>query len=481
GNVSFSYDSGIQFLGDNFVHLGGAGLELGDGSQSDTVEGCVFTDISANGLELGGVNLPEGDAGQLTRDNRIANNHIYNVAAEFHGGVGIDVGYAQRTLIEHNQLDHLPYSGISLGWGGWPDKIQRAGVANNSRDNLVANNLIFDHMQLLADGGGIYMQGLTGPSLANGEKLIGNVIYNQLGSGHGIYTDNGCNNVTAKGNVVFHINFDNWGGRHKNYYDGGGKTSDYFDCEDNYWQQDGTDSSAENVTLKNNRIISKLDQAPAEILQNAGLQSAFKKILDRQFGNPAAPEPPSRVAAFAGNGFALVAWNPSVFEGGAPVQSYTAISSKGEKATIPIAEFNVKGYAKISGIADSAGRTFAVMANNANGTSAPSLPSEIVTPNSKPITPPSAPASASVSIGDGMATIHFAPPDNDGGSPVLAYAVTVNPGGRKVMFTGRKVLVLGGRHVTFDVVDGLENGKTYTFDVAAVNSAGEGAAKTTKA
>jgi len=29
-------------------------------------------------------------------------------------------------------------------------------------------------------------------------------------------------------------------------------------------------------------------------------------------------------------------------------------------------------------------------------------------------------------------------------------------------------------------VDGLESGKTYTFDVAAVNSAGEGPAKTAR-
>ena len=71
GNVSFRYDHQIQFLGDAFVHLGGAGLELGDGSQADTVEGCVFTDISANGLELGGVDLPEGNAAQVTRDNQI--------------------------------------------------------------------------------------------------------------------------------------------------------------------------------------------------------------------------------------------------------------------------------------------------------------------------------------------------------------------------------------------------------------------------
>src|SRR5437764_15259880 len=31
-NVSFSYDSGIEFFGDLFTHLGAAGLDLADGS-----------------------------------------------------------------------------------------------------------------------------------------------------------------------------------------------------------------------------------------------------------------------------------------------------------------------------------------------------------------------------------------------------------------------------------------------------------------
>ncbi|HZM06454.1 MAG TPA: right-handed parallel beta-helix repeat-containing protein, partial [Candidatus Saccharimonadales bacterium] len=163
GNISFSRDQQIQFLRCAFVHLGGAGLELGDGSQSDLVEGCVFTDISANGLELGGVDRPDATGGDITRENRIVNNHIYDVAAEFHGGIGLCVGYAQRTVIQHNQLDHLPYSAISMGWGGWPDKIKQAGVSNFSENNRVADNLIFDHMLLLADGAAIYTQGLTGP------------------------------------------------------------------------------------------------------------------------------------------------------------------------------------------------------------------------------------------------------------------------------------------------------------------------------
>jgi hypothetical protein len=481
GNVTFSFDNHVRFLGDAFVHLGGAGLELGTGTQSDSVEGCVFTDISANGIELGGVDLPEASDTQVTRDNRIVNNHIYNVAAEFHGGIGIDVGYTQRTLIQHNQIDHQPYSGISMGWGGWLDKIRRAGVANNSCDAVVANNLIFDHMLLLADGGGIYTQGLTGPSLAEGEKLTGNVIHDQYGSGHGIYTDNGCNNVTARSNVIFHTDHDNWGGRHHDYYPGEeNKGSDAFDFENNYWQQGDPDSSAQNVTLKNNQIIASLDQAPAAYVENAGLEAMYQNLLSQTFCSPAAPEPPSRVAAYAASGRSWVTWNPAAFDGGAPVDSYTVTASTGGQASISADDFRAKAFVEVDNLPASGDLTFTVTAHNANGTSSPSLPSNPVTMHTGTINPPSAPGAAFARVVDGRASIHFQAPDNDGGAPVTSYLVTINPGGRQVSFTGRQILVLGGRHATFSVVDGLDASVTNTFELSAVNQAGPGPATTAR-
>ncbi|HEY4460304.1 MAG TPA: right-handed parallel beta-helix repeat-containing protein [Pseudonocardiaceae bacterium] len=166
GNVSVGYAQDIHFDHDYFVHLGAAGLDLGDGSQNDTVTACVFTDISGNGLDVGGVDANEPSSAQQTTGIVVKDSHFTNIADEYQGGVGIDVGYVATSTFENNQIDHLPYTGISVGWGGWPDKVKLPAEPNYSHGNAFTDNLIFDHMSVLSDGGGIYTNGITGTSLA---------------------------------------------------------------------------------------------------------------------------------------------------------------------------------------------------------------------------------------------------------------------------------------------------------------------------
>lgn len=479
GNVSFAFGHNIRFMRDNFVHLGAAGLDLGDGAQNDRVEGCVFKDISGNGLELAGVNAPLAPAREFAGDNRIDNNLMEDVGAEYRGGIGIVIGYARRTLVAHNQIDQLPYASISIGWGGWPDKIHMAGQANNSARNVISDNLIHDEMLVLSDGGGIYTQGLTGKSLADGERVTGNVVSNQWSSGHAIYTDNGSSMITISGNVMIQTDHDNWGSRHRDYYDNNaGKVFDPLVIENNWWQQGDEDSSKENVTVENNHVIASLAEAPAEILHAAGLEPAYRDILALRFAKPAPPEPPTRVAAWAGDGYADVTWNPSVAQGGSPVKQYIVHASNGSGAGISAANFWKYAYVKVPNLPNGAPVTFTVTALNAQGTSVASLPSLPVTPADRKLDPPAAPEGVSVLAGKGDVSVHFRLPPEDHNaverSPILAYQVTVDPGGRKVIFTGRNIVVLEGRHTTFDVIGGLTSGKAYTFSVAAVNNAGAG-------
>jgi hypothetical protein len=488
GNVSLQFAHNVQFLNDEFLHLGGAGLSLGNGAQNNLVQGCIFADISGNGLQLGGVDTPLAPIAEFTANNRIENNLFRNVGAEYRGGIAIVGGYARDTVIAHNQIDHVPYAAISMGWGGWPDKIKLAGQANNSARNVVRNNLIHDLMLVLSDGGGIYTQGLTGPDLENGEKITGNVIYNQYGSGHQIYSDNGSSMMTIQGNVLYNTNHDNWGSRHRNYYDGkDGQDNDPLLIEGNYWQQGDADSSKSSVTVRNNRLIDSLAQAPRAILDNAGLESAYKSQLEQRYAQlcPAvAPEAPSRVAAAPGNGFAYVTFNPPVANGNLPVQSYTVAASTGATFTTPAEEFDKLAYLRFPSLSNGQAVTFSVTATNAAGTSVTSLPSLAITPQERAIKAPSAPSVVSAHPGEhGEVSIHFQSPEverkGDDPSPITAYVVTVEPGGRKETFTGRNIVVLQeGKHTTFKVISGLKPG-TYTFRVAAVNEAGEGDAATT--
>jgi hypothetical protein len=480
GNIDMAYDQNVQFLGDDFTHLGAAGLRLGDGSQNDTVQGSVFTDISGNGLELGGVDDPEPTAAvQDTTGNQILDNHLYALPVEYHGGVGIDVGYAEHTTIAHNQIDNTAYTAISLGWGGWPDKIGQPATPNYSNDNLVADNLIQNPMQMLADGGAIYTQGITGTSLTDGEHITGNVILGAMDHGHAIYTDNGSTFITADGNVEFG-NENDWGSRHTDYTSGA-TGDDPLLIENNYWQQGDQDNSSSNVTEASNHIISSLRQAPAGILENAGLQGPFRSLGSEVSADPGVPVAPDQIAAFAAAGQGYVAWNPSFVSNGAPVSAYRVTAAPGgAHTTISAAAYGRLSYAVVPGLTDGTAYTFTVQAINRAGASAPSLPSAPVTVAATAGSVPTAPASVSLEPGTGAVSLHITAPNSQGGTPVTGYTIS-GPGIPTTKFTGHHVLWgATGSNSIFTTVGGLKDLVPYTFNIAATNAAGTGPAASTQ-
>jgi hypothetical protein len=280
--VDLTYAHNIHFDHDYFVHLGAAGLDLGDGSQNDTVTACVFTDISGNGLDLGGVDLNEPSGVQATSGNTVKDSHFYNTSVEYQGGVAVDVGYTEHSTFLDNQIDDVPYTGISVGWGGWPDKVSLPAEPNYSNDNAFTDNLIYDHMSVLADGGGIYTNGITGSSLATGETLTGNLIHDQISpTGHGLYTDNGASYITISGNAEYTIAADVWGSNHTNYTLDNG-TYDPLQIEGNYWPDGPAAYNAKSVLIANNTDITASSQIPAAIVSAAGIQSPYTSILGWQ-------------------------------------------------------------------------------------------------------------------------------------------------------------------------------------------------------
>jgi hypothetical protein len=192
-NVVFYAAHKIDFEQNLFTHLGGAGLDLYGGSQDNTVNGNLFTDISGSGIQLGDVINPNpSDIRLEDTGNRITNNLISNVANQYQGGVGIFAGYVANTVISHNDVSDLPYTGISIGWG-WSKT-----PANDMVNNQVTDNNVHTVMQLLTDGGGIYTNGLESNMI-----IQGNYVHDS--AQHAIYEDEGSAFIDTSNNVVTHV------------------------------------------------------------------------------------------------------------------------------------------------------------------------------------------------------------------------------------------------------------------------------------
>jgi hypothetical protein len=483
GNVSLDHGRGIDFSDDAFVHLGAAGLRLGDGTQSSTVRGDIFTDISGNGLEIGGVDqpLPTRD-GDVTRDVSVTDNHLYALPREFHGGVAILNGYTQGDLIAHNQIDHVGYTAISMGWGGWPDKIGSPATPNDSRDNQVSDNLIHDYMQSLDDGGGIYTQGITGGSMASGEKVTGNVIHTQFGLGKSVYTDNGCTYETVSGNVLYGASYANVASRHTDYRDALGNNDPTL-VSGNWWEQGDPDSDNKGLVTQGNHIVASPSDAPASIVAAAGLEPAYRPLLTRRFGAVSVPEAPTRVGTTtAGSGTLYVTFNPSYADGGSALLGYRAraYDPAGHQVATAFASADAvaaTALMRLDHLTDGVPYTVTVIAVNAHGQSQASLPSAPLEPRAGSLLP-GAPTGAQFKAQAGAATVSWTPPKATGDSAVIGYRLTVSDG-RVITVSGRDALVTQPSAKTmFRVIGGLTPGTAYTVTIAAVTGTGSGPATT---
>ncbi|MFW5418619.1 right-handed parallel beta-helix repeat-containing protein [Nocardiopsis sp. CNT-189] len=179
GNVLVEESSRITLEGCRFTRLGAVAVEFRGAGEDNALRGCEIDDVSGGGAVVGG--------GAVR--HRVEANRIRRVGREYRGSPAVLVDEGTRdTVVAQNLVAEAPHAGIVV-YGG--------------RGAQVLGNLVHDTMQVLADGGGIYLSGPQGGSYADGALVRGNAVLDTVTPyNFGLYTDYGASWVTVQGNVV---------------------------------------------------------------------------------------------------------------------------------------------------------------------------------------------------------------------------------------------------------------------------------------
>ena len=201
--ISFAENTVIETS--RFEHLASTGLDYHKGVHNNVVKESLFKDIGGTAL-LAGVYSDAGHEIHLPynpKDEReicdgmvIGKNLITDVANEDWSCVGIGLGYTRNSLVEHNEVENVSYSGISMGWG-W------TAAANPMKNNKIIGNRIHHYGKHNYDCSGIYTLSAQPGSLISDNYIdsIYKAPYAHLPS-HWfyLYTDEGSSGITVKDN-----------------------------------------------------------------------------------------------------------------------------------------------------------------------------------------------------------------------------------------------------------------------------------------
>jgi uncharacterized protein YjbI with pentapeptide repeats len=183
------------------------------------------------------------------------------------------------------------------------------------------------------------------------------------------------------------------------------------------------------------------------LADNANGKGPYSATIDALVG---LPDPPM-VTATSGNGSAVVSWTPTA--DGIATTRYTVTASPGGATCA-----TTSTSCQITGLTNGTPYTFSVVAADRYGTG----PAGVAT--ATPATVPGPPLDVAGTAGNTSVSVGWAPPTDDGGSPVTGYTATASPGGTSCASAS-----------TSCTIAGLVNGDPYTVTVTATNAAGTGA------
>jgi hypothetical protein len=248
-----------------FQHLGACALDFAYASHYDEVSRCTFRDIAGNGIQTGKfsdtsmeTHLPydPADEREICAYQYFNNNLITDAANEDWGCTGIAAGYVRDIRIEHNEINEVSYTGISLGWG-WTKTV------NCMRNNRIHANYIHHYARHMYDVAGIYtlsVQSKTEITENRIEAIYHPPYVHDPNHWFYLYTDEGSSFITVK---------DNWCPKAKFFQNANGPG--------NTWINNGPSVPDE---IKNRAGIVSCPGAESSVARNTSSVECAKKSIE---------------------------------------------------------------------------------------------------------------------------------------------------------------------------------------------------------
>lgn len=193
--VEFVGTEQCSFRNGRIAHVGGTAFAISGAARGCRIVYSEIADAGANGVMVGETSA---DADRVARGNIVARNDIHGCGARFFGAVGVWAGITRGTAIIGNEIHHLPYTGVSIGWQ-WNDDPTAA------RDNRVEGNHIHHVMQTLSDGGGIYTLGRQPGTALRRNRIHAVPVNAGRAQSNGMFLDEGTAGLVIEGNVVYEV------------------------------------------------------------------------------------------------------------------------------------------------------------------------------------------------------------------------------------------------------------------------------------
>jgi hypothetical protein len=183
--------------------------------------------------------------------------------------------YTSGTIIEHNEVSQIPYTGIAAGWGWSHDDTQLS-------HNVVRYNNVHNVMYLFEDGGGIYTLSKQPGSFVS-ENFVHDITiapWADYGVPLAFYLDAGSEGITVANNVIQNVQVG----------------LSLQGCCGLAFGNTIINLPPDVVVMGNidgNTFLTDSTLFPADVVANAGIEPSYRDILNGGPAKPLGPVPTS--------------------------------------------------------------------------------------------------------------------------------------------------------------------------------------------